>query len=207
MADSCHLGVGCFSCCYDVIDISCHKILFWGLNALILHMKQDEGLYDKLLRSLFTLWAYFRFWWTTFQINKFLCHWPSFCIHFEVCQFSTGKRIWSIWTFETHSLVRNSHKNYSNIVYFRSYQRISVSIGINAKCGSFTVMRMTADGLFSIVHRACLFLSFCVMFVCKNCLLRCAKYQRQTYILENWKYSAMAFCILRSSKTKSSELQ
>ena len=32
-----------------------------------------------------------------------------------------------------HSLVRNSHQNYSNIVYFRTYKRISVSIGINAK--------------------------------------------------------------------------
>ena len=64
---------------------------------------------------------------------KFSCHFPSFCIHFEVCQFSAGKRIWSVYTFETHILVRNSHQNCLNIIYFRSYQRISVSIGINAK--------------------------------------------------------------------------
>ena len=68
-----------------------------------------------------------------FSDNKFSCRFPSFYIHFEVCQFSAGKRMWSVYTFETHSLVRNSHQNYSNIAYFRSYQKISVSIGINAK--------------------------------------------------------------------------
>ena len=31
-----------------------------------------------------------------FSDNKILCHFPSFCIHFEACQFSAGKRIWSI---------------------------------------------------------------------------------------------------------------
>ena len=31
-----------------------------------------------------------------FSDNKFSCHFPSFCIHFEVCQFSAGKRIWSV---------------------------------------------------------------------------------------------------------------
>ena len=63
-----------------------------------------------------------------FSDNKLLCHFPSFCIHVEVCQFAAGKRIWSDYTFETHSLVRNSHQNYSIIVYFRRYQRSSVSI-------------------------------------------------------------------------------
>ena len=63
-----------------------------------------------------------------FSANKFSCHFPSLCIHFEVCQFSAGKRIWSVQTVETHSLVRNSYQNYSNIVYFRSYQRIFVSM-------------------------------------------------------------------------------
>ena len=45
-----------------------------------------------------------------FSGNKFSCHFLSFCIHFEVCQFSARKRIWSVLTFETHSLVRNLHR-------------------------------------------------------------------------------------------------
>ena len=89
-----------------------------------------------------------------------------------VCQFSARKRIWSVKTFETHSLVRNSHQNNSNIVYFRSYQRISVSIRINAKCKQCTVMRMPAGALFfkpdfnSFFHFAlCLFakMAFCAV--------------------------------------------
>ena len=39
-----------------------------------------------------------------------------------------------IFFFQTHSLSIDSHPNYSDIVYFRSYQGISVSNGINAKC-------------------------------------------------------------------------
>ena len=31
-----------------------------------------------------------------FLDNKCSCHFPSVCIHFEVCQFSAGKRIWSV---------------------------------------------------------------------------------------------------------------
>ena len=59
-----------FSCCYDVINISCNKVLLWGLNALLLRTEYGEGPYDKLL-SLFSVWAYFGCWWNTFQITSF----------------------------------------------------------------------------------------------------------------------------------------
>ena len=36
--------------------------------------------------------------------NKFSCHFPSFCIHFEGCQFSAGKRIWSVQTFRNDTV-------------------------------------------------------------------------------------------------------
>ena len=67
----------------------------------------------------------------------------SFSIHFEICQFSARKQIWSLKTFKAHSLVINSHPKHPDIAYFRSYQGISVSIGINAKCNqSVTLNRL-----------------------------------------------------------------
>ena len=47
----------------------------------------------------------------------------------------------------TNSLVINSCHSYSTICCFRSYQGISVSIEINAKCREWTAMRMPADAL------------------------------------------------------------
>ena len=32
------------------------------------------------------------------EIRSFCVVFPSFCIHFEVCQFSTRKRIWAVDT-------------------------------------------------------------------------------------------------------------
>ena len=63
---------------------------------LILQMKWDEGPYDTLLSSLFNFWANFGCWWNTFQVTSFRVIFPSFCIHFDVCQFSTRKQIWSV---------------------------------------------------------------------------------------------------------------
>ena len=39
------------SCFYNVTDISCNGFLSWGLIVLVLHIKKDETLYDKLLSS------------------------------------------------------------------------------------------------------------------------------------------------------------
>ena len=83
-----------------------------------------------------------------FSSNRFSCHFPSFCIPFEVCQLSAGKRIWSVKTFDTHSLVRNSHQNHSKYDYVRSYQRISVSTDA---LFSITVFNCSSDVLPSFI--------------------------------------------------------
>ena len=55
----------------------------------------DEGLYGKLLSSLFNFWANFGCWWNTFQKTSFRAIVPSLNIHYEVCQFSARNRICS----------------------------------------------------------------------------------------------------------------
>ena len=77
--------------------------------------------------------------------------------------------MWSVYTSEPHSLVRNSHQNYSDNVYFRSYRTISVSVRINAKFRQCTVMRMAADALFSKTVFNCssgLLPSFILRYIC-----------------------------------------
>ena len=60
---------------------------------LILRMKQDVSLYDKL----FIIIIYFQdFLWLLaeyFSDNKFECKFPSFSIHLDAQQFSVRKRL------------------------------------------------------------------------------------------------------------------
>ena len=56
---------------HDAIDISRNKFIPWGLNALVLRMKKDESLYDKLLSSLFTFRTFLDCWQNTFQTPSF----------------------------------------------------------------------------------------------------------------------------------------
>ena len=67
-------------------------------------------------------------------VNTFCSIFLSFSMHFEICQFST-KNEYGRFRLLKHSLVINSHPNYSDIItYFKSCHGISVSVGINAKC-------------------------------------------------------------------------
>ena len=107
---------------YDIVEISCNKILPGSLNALVLHPKKGESLFFGSVNF-----------YHQYSISGPTLVAISFSIHFEVWQFSVRKRIWSFSTFTAYSQVINSQKNYSKIVCFRSNQIISVSIQVNVK--------------------------------------------------------------------------
>ena len=99
-----------------------------------------------------------------------------------------------------HSLVIKSQPNeYSVICLFQNCQGISVSIGINAKCRYCAVMRMTADAL---VFETDFFFHFALCCLPKLLSVMC-RIPRANLHWRNWKYEAVAFCILRSWQTKS----
>ena len=115
------------------IDISSNKFIPWGLNAFVLRMKKYESLYDKLLSSSFIFGTFFGCWQNTFQTPRFNANFLLFLYILTPSNFLL-KSIMNIENFcSTHSNYKLT-KNYPNIAYFRNYQRISVSIGTNAKC-------------------------------------------------------------------------
>ena len=85
-----------YSYIHDAIDNSCNKFIPWGLNALVLCMEKDEGLYEKLLSSLFTFRNFFGCWQNSFQTPSFKANFFFFSIHFDAQQFSVRKRLWTL---------------------------------------------------------------------------------------------------------------
>ena len=116
-----------YSCCYDVIDISCNKILLWSwfyawsrVTVYMVNFCHHYSFSGPTLVAGGIL-----------QIRIFRVIFPFFSIHF-VSFLSENKYGW--FRHLRHTVWLGIHTRiFSNIGYFRSYQRISVSIWINAK--------------------------------------------------------------------------
>ena len=125
MADSCHLGVGIFvpvattPLIFLVIKLffEVWMRLFYAWNKTKVYM---ITFYDHYLICGPTIKSFH----TIFLLFVYILKFVSFLLENEYGRFRLLR----------HTVVSNSHKNYWNTVYFRSYQRISVYIGINAKC-------------------------------------------------------------------------
>ena len=130
MADSCHLGV------WNFIPVVMTPLIFLAIKFFLDVWMRWFYAWSRMKVYMINFYHHYSISGPTLVAAGILFRKQVFVsfIHFEGCQFSARKRIWSVKTFETHRLVRNSHQNYSIIVYFRSYQRISVSIGLSAKC-------------------------------------------------------------------------
>ena len=122
--------------------------------------------------------------------GKFPCY-ISFFIYtfFRLSSFSQILNM-KFKTFTTYSLVITSRHNYSNVVYFGNYQRISVSIETSAKCRYFTVMRLRADTLFfktKFIYSRGILSSFTLCCFCfpKLSSMVCRNNKGQTCIQEN----------------------
>ena len=134
MADTCHLGV------WKFILVITTSLIFLAIKCFFGVWMRWFYAWSWMKIYMMNLFHHYSFSGPTlglveyFSDSKFSCHFSFFLYTFWSLSVSARKRIWPVWTFETHSLVRNSHQNYSNIVCFRCYQRISVSAEINAKC-------------------------------------------------------------------------
>ena len=158
----------------------------------------------NLLWSLFNLWVCFGCWWYTFQITSFRASFLLLYTFGNLSVFWLKTNMVGVDIWDTQSSQKFTQELFKQILSknFGFHTNLCKMYG-NAHDWWCTVVSKP----FSNVHRACFLLSFCIMFVCQNCLLCCAEYQKQTYIQENKKYSGTPFGILRSSKTNSTELQ
>ena len=122
----------------------------------------------------------------TLPMTSFHATFSSLSIHFFRLLSLSQKLNMTFKTFTTYSLVVKSRQNFSNMVYFGNYQRISVSIETSAKCRLFTVMRLRAYTHFfktkSFIHGVYSVLSLYADFGFQNYLLLCAETKGQTWI-------------------------